>query len=315
MSHVFELWQKSACIFCKFSDSTLAPNSITIKTSLETKVCTMSSTQDEKSADAMPTISAQQQQALSAPSTLPTNVASTSTTNKKPRTKSQKLSAIRSRIKRCNRPAKLDKKRVEQFRYNQLRYHDIDLSYGEAYDAVHGKVLSLQERYILASNQFNTSIVDKCVLCNDHEVNIFFSTIIEVGKRGTNLMFACDQCVNNQVEHIAGMRVRRSTSIDETRSRVWVKTHGLKLSEKCKICKSETITCNSSAWHVCHIDAKSKGGDNDISNYVAGCTTCNLAMQSKSVHEHVITLGVYKEKLFAISDDEIVEFIISKFRD
>jgi len=231
----------------------------------------------------------------------------------------KQLSALKSRIDRCARKRGDDlenvrKLKIETHRYNTLKNDGVQLSYVEAEDVIFGQKLQLQDRYMtyLGMKGVNT-VTTRCPLCETRKVTVFRSNIVEVTTINA-LLFACDACVTTLVRKTAGMRKRRSQSIEDSRAKVWLKTFGVSLQAKCLICGVEELTCASSSWHICHIQSKATGGQDAIENLIAGCSTCNLAMGTKSVITHFNSLNNYDTvtdlfRKIAINDTEVLDFV------
>lgn len=69
---------------------------------------------------------------------------------------------------------------------------------------------------------------------------------------------------------------------------VWVRTCGRLYERLCPCCNLNTI--NVFNFHCAHIDARSKGGDNNVKNLLAICAECNLSMGTtnlKTFHTHL----------------------------
>lgn len=67
------------------------------------------------------------------------------------------------------------------------------------------------------------------------------------------------------------------------RHNVWIRTCGRVFESTCSCCRFNTITVFN--FHCAHIEAKSKGGSNHVSNLIAVCIDCNLSMGTQSLYD------------------------------
>ena len=67
------------------------------------------------------------------------------------------------------------------------------------------------------------------------------------------------------------------------RHHVWIRTCGRAFESTCSCCRLNTITVFN--FHCAHIEAKSKGGSNHVSNLIAVCIDCNLSMGTESLYD------------------------------
>ena len=66
------------------------------------------------------------------------------------------------------------------------------------------------------------------------------------------------------------------------RQKVFCKYYKLN-NYKCIICKIHYI--NPFNFHIAHIKSLNKGGDNNISNLIPTCPSCNLSCHTKNINE------------------------------
>ena len=66
------------------------------------------------------------------------------------------------------------------------------------------------------------------------------------------------------------------------RHAVWIRTCGRVFESTCSCCQINSI--NVFNFHCSHIKAKSKGGSNHVSNFIALCVDCNLSMGTNSLY-------------------------------
>ena len=86
-----------------------------------------------------------------------------------------------------------------------------------------------------------------------------------------------DKIFKNNSSH-----VKRQSIPYNIRIKVWVKQNGEQWSGKCCICSN---TINITNFHCGHDIAVSKGGETVVDNLKPICSTCNLSMGTKTIHE------------------------------
>lgn len=89
-----------------------------------------------------------------------------------------------------------------------------------------------------------------------------------------------------------------ASGIKKKRAAVWKYRAGKEFNMKCPIYKCKNIL-TPFQFEVCHIQARAKGGEDDLENLHIGCSSCNRRMGTKNFweyHQEVLKLHGAKDE-------------------
>lgn len=118
-----------------------------------------------------------------------------------------------------------------------------------------------------------------------------------MGKRKTSPQPNNDDVCPMDIDYDASVEVqvkkkpRKAYIPKALKMKVWDKTYGISVGEtKCRNCKFNIISQMN--FHCSHIIPECEGGATNVDNLIALCSSCNLSMAKKNMHE-------FQKKYFA----------------